>query len=165
MQAMVRYGEDVGVAFQLADDVLDLASDTDESGKRPGTDLREGVPTLPVLLARRAAAEGDADARAVVDLLDSGRLADDDVLAEAVAALRATPSPRPPAPPRASGRTAPPPTSPPCRRRPRARRSRCTPPRRGPRGLTPPPAVASSSPDPGGAPPGDTPWGDVWVSR
>ncbi|GAB3455859.1 polyprenyl synthetase family protein [Kineococcus endophyticus] len=91
VQAMVRYGEDVGVAFQLADDVLDLASDTDESGKRPGTDLREGVPTLPVLLARRAAAEGDADARAVVDLLDSGRLADDDVLAEAVAALRAHP--------------------------------------------------------------------------
>ncbi len=44
-----------------------------------------------MLLARRAAAEGDADARAVVDLLDSGRLADDDVLAEAVAALRAHP--------------------------------------------------------------------------
>ncbi|MEW1958631.1 polyprenyl synthetase family protein [Kineococcus sp. NPDC059986] len=92
VQAMVRYGEDVGVAFQLADDVLDLASDAGESGKRPGTDLREGVPTLPVLLARRAATEGDADARAVVDLLDSGRLADDDVLADAVAALRRHPA-------------------------------------------------------------------------
>jgi heptaprenyl diphosphate synthase len=91
VQAMVRYGEDVGVAFQLADDVLDLTSDTDASGKRPGTDLREGVPTLPVLLVRRAAAGGDADARAVVDLLDSGRLGDDDVLARAVAALRVHP--------------------------------------------------------------------------
>ena len=86
--AMVRYGEDVGVAFQLADDVLDLTSDVDDSGKRPGTDLREGVPTLPVLLARRAAAAGDVAARRVVALLDSGRLADDDVLAEAVSALR-----------------------------------------------------------------------------
>ncbi|WP_432541655.1 polyprenyl synthetase family protein [Kineococcus sp. SYSU DK002] len=92
VQAMVRYGEDVGVAFQLADDVLDLTSETGESGKRPGTDLREGVPTLPVLLVRRAAAGGDADARAVVDLLDSGALGDDDVLARAVAALRAHPA-------------------------------------------------------------------------
>ncbi|PPK97498.1 heptaprenyl diphosphate synthase [Kineococcus xinjiangensis] len=91
VEVMIRYGEDVGVAFQLADDVLDLTSDVGESGKRPGTDLREGVPTLPVLLARRAAADGDARARAVVDLLDSGRLDDDEVLAEAVALLRAHP--------------------------------------------------------------------------
>ncbi|WP_432536135.1 polyprenyl synthetase family protein [Kineococcus arenarius] len=91
VRAMVRYGEDVGVAFQLADDVLDLTSDVGDSGKRPGTDLREGVPTLPVLLARRAAADGDAPAGRVVALLDSGRLADDAVLAEAVEALRAHP--------------------------------------------------------------------------
>ncbi len=91
VRAMVRYGEDVGVAFQLADDVLDLTSDVGDSGKRPGTDLREGVPTLPVLLARRAAAEGDADAVRLVALLDSGRLGDDDVLAEAVEVLRAHP--------------------------------------------------------------------------
>ncbi|MGI4896813.1 MAG: polyprenyl synthetase family protein [Janthinobacterium lividum] len=87
--AMVRYGEDVGVAFQLADDVLDLTSDVGESGKRPGTDLREGVPTLPVLLVRQAAAAGDAGAQFVVTLLDSGRLDDDGVLTEAVEALRA----------------------------------------------------------------------------
>ncbi|WP_432495334.1 polyprenyl synthetase family protein [Kineococcus auxinigenes] len=91
VRAMVRYGEDVGVAFQLADDVLDLTSDVGDSGKRPGTDLREGVPTLPVLLARRAAADGDAPAGRVVALLDSGGLADDAVLAEAVEALRAHP--------------------------------------------------------------------------
>jgi heptaprenyl diphosphate synthase len=88
---MVGYGERVGVAFQLADDVIDLASDTGESGKTPGTDLREGVPTMPALLVRRAAAEGDADAAAVVAMLDAD-LDDDARLAEAVAALSAHPA-------------------------------------------------------------------------
>ena len=41
------------IAFQLSDDILDIASDSDESGKTPGTDLREGVATLPVLYALR----------------------------------------------------------------------------------------------------------------
>jgi heptaprenyl diphosphate synthase len=83
---MVQYGERVGVAFQLADDVIDLASAGADSGKTPGTDLREGVPTLPVLLVRRAAAEGDAEAMAVVAMLDAD-LSGDEALAEAVAAL------------------------------------------------------------------------------
>jgi len=61
---------------QLADDVIDLASATGESGKTPGTDLREGVPTLPVLLVRRAAAAGDLSAAAVVSLLDDSDLND-----------------------------------------------------------------------------------------
>jgi heptaprenyl diphosphate synthase len=43
------FGESIGVAFQLSDDVLDIASESVDSGKTPGTDLREGVPTLPVL--------------------------------------------------------------------------------------------------------------------
>ena len=43
-EALTEYGEKVGVAFQLSDDILDIASETDESGKTPGTDLREGVP-------------------------------------------------------------------------------------------------------------------------
>ena len=51
-EALTAYGEIVGTAFQLSDDILDIASDSDESGKTPGTDLREGVPTLPVLMAR-----------------------------------------------------------------------------------------------------------------
>ena len=51
-EALTAYGEKVGLAFQLSDDILDIASDSDESGKTPGTDLREGVPTLPVLIAR-----------------------------------------------------------------------------------------------------------------
>jgi heptaprenyl diphosphate synthase len=91
VDVMVAYGEQVGVAFQLADDVIDLVSDGAESGKTPGTDLREGVPTLPVLLARRAAAAGDEAAAGVTALLD-GDLSDDGRLAEAVAALREHPA-------------------------------------------------------------------------
>ncbi len=91
VDVMIRFGEQVGVAFQLADDVIDLASAGVDSGKTPGTDLREGVPTLPVLLARRAAAAGDESAAAVVALLD-GDLTEDAALAEAVAALSAHPA-------------------------------------------------------------------------
>jgi len=86
---VVAYGERVGVAFQLADDVLDLMGD--DSGKRAGTDLRERVPTLPVLLARDAAAGGDERAAAAVALVD-GPLGTDEELARAVTALRALPS-------------------------------------------------------------------------
>lgn len=89
VEVLVDYGEKVGVAFQLADDVLDLASE--DSGKTSGTDLREGVPTLPVLLVRRAAADGDAAAAAIVDML-AGDLSDDAALAATVAALRAHPA-------------------------------------------------------------------------
>ncbi|GAB3184878.1 polyprenyl synthetase family protein [Nesterenkonia halophila] len=84
------YGEAVGVAFQLADDVIDLTSDAEASGKTPGTDLREGVPTLPVLLLRAAAADGDAAAAEALALVD-GDLTDDDALAAAVAAVVAHP--------------------------------------------------------------------------
>jgi heptaprenyl diphosphate synthase len=92
LDVLVAYGEKVGVAFQLADDVIDLVSDGATSGKTPGTDLREGVPTLPVLLVRRHAAEhGDAASRDLVVLLD-GDLSDDARLADAVARLREHPA-------------------------------------------------------------------------
>lgn len=88
--ALVAYGEAAGVAFQLADDVIDLTSDGRVTGKTPGTDLREHVPTMPVLLLReRVAAGGAAPADVeLLALLDSD-LSDDAVLAGAVAALRA----------------------------------------------------------------------------
>ena len=60
------YGEKLGVAFQLADDLLDITSD--DSGKEPGTDLREGVDTLPVLYVK--ASTDPADAR-LQELLSS----------------------------------------------------------------------------------------------
>jgi heptaprenyl diphosphate synthase len=82
--ALTEYGERVGVAFQLSDDILDVGSDSEESGKTPGTDLREGVPTLPVLLALRST--DPVDAR-LVELL-RGPLVDDGLHAEALALLR-----------------------------------------------------------------------------
>lgn len=88
-----RYGERVGVAFQLADDVLDLRSDGSASGKTPGTDLREGVPTMPTLLLRARASQGD-DTPATTELLSvlDDDLSDDARLARAVELLREDPS-------------------------------------------------------------------------
>lgn len=89
VRTVTRFGETIGVAFQLADDVIDLTSDGTVTGKTPGTDLREGVPTMPALLLRSRAAlaqPGAAD-REVLALLDSD-LSDDADLAAAVAALR-----------------------------------------------------------------------------
>lgn len=86
---MRRYGEKVGVAFQLADDVLDLESDAATSGKTPGIDLREGVPTMPTLLIRhRAATQQDPDSLALVARLD-GDLSSDAELEALVELLRA----------------------------------------------------------------------------
>jgi heptaprenyl diphosphate synthase len=82
--------EAIGVAWQLSDDILDIASDSAQSGKTPGTDLREGVPTLPVLHALRSAGPGDAR---LAELL-AGELTDPALHAEALALLRAHPAMR-----------------------------------------------------------------------
>lgn len=84
------FGEKVGVAFQIADDVLDLMADGSQSGKTPGTDLREGVDTLPVLLLRRRADAGtlDDDGLAILAHL-AGNLQSDEALAEVVGMIRA----------------------------------------------------------------------------
>jgi heptaprenyl diphosphate synthase len=49
VETLTKFGEQIGIAFQLADDVIDIASESSQSGKIPGTDLREGVPTLVTL--------------------------------------------------------------------------------------------------------------------
>ena len=85
---LARFGERFGVAFQLSDDLLDVLSESTDSGKTPGTDLREGIPTLPVLLMRRTARPEDAR---LLELLDAG-LADDADHAEALGLLRAHPA-------------------------------------------------------------------------
>ncbi|CAB4330042.1 unannotated protein [freshwater metagenome] len=79
------FGESIGIAFQLSDDLLDIESD--ESGKTPGTDLREGIRTLPVLFAL---ADPDTPER-LRDLL-SRPLPNDAEHAEALAALRVHPA-------------------------------------------------------------------------
>jgi len=81
--------EALGVAFQISDDILDISSETGQSGKTPGTDLREGVRSLPVLHALRSAEPGDQRLRA---LLARGPLTDDAEHAEALALLRAHPA-------------------------------------------------------------------------
>ena len=60
IETLTQFGEKIGVAFQLADDVIDIASDSSESGKTPGTDLREGVPTLVTLQILRSTDPSDA---------------------------------------------------------------------------------------------------------
>ncbi len=82
--ALTGYGERVGVAFQLADDILDVSSDSEVSGKTPGTDLREGVPTLPTLMAQRSTEPEDAR---LLELL-SGPIVDDAQHAEALTLMR-----------------------------------------------------------------------------
>ncbi|MBO0824201.1 MAG: polyprenyl synthetase family protein [Actinobacteria bacterium] len=79
----------LGVAFQLADDILDVASASEQSGKTPGTDLREGVRTLPMLYALRS--PGDHDGR-LAELLGMPDLADPALHAEALELLRAHPA-------------------------------------------------------------------------
>lgn len=88
------FGERIGVAFQLVDDIIDLSAETEQTGKQAGTDLRAGVPTLP-LLNLRAAALGDADAAALLARIEAdvdaetGEVGPD--FAAAVAELRAHP--------------------------------------------------------------------------
>lgn len=88
VDVMRRYGERLGVAFQLADDLLDISSGSGESGKTPGTDLREGVATLPVLLARQSVDPADGH----LQVLLGSDLRDDVLHAEALALLRAHPA-------------------------------------------------------------------------
>ncbi|MBA8792793.1 heptaprenyl diphosphate synthase [Friedmanniella endophytica] len=86
---LAEFGEQIGVVFQLSDDIIDVTSD--ETGKTPGTDLREGVPTLPTLLVRSTSDPADPGHRRLLELLDSD-LHDDDHLAEALRLLRAHPA-------------------------------------------------------------------------
>jgi heptaprenyl diphosphate synthase len=68
--ALTTYGECLGMAFQLADDILDIDGDASESGKLPGTDLREGVLTLPALETLAGAVPGAQELRRALDARD-----------------------------------------------------------------------------------------------
>ncbi|HEY5248431.1 MAG TPA: polyprenyl synthetase family protein, partial [Dermatophilaceae bacterium] len=87
---MARYGERLGIAFQLADDLLDISSVSGDSGKEPGTDLREGVATLPVLLVLRSADPADDRLRELIGAGSDLRV--DALHAEALGLLRAHPA-------------------------------------------------------------------------
>jgi heptaprenyl diphosphate synthase len=81
-EALHRFGDIIGTAFQISDDIIDIASPADESGKTPGTDLREGVKTLPMLYALAT----DPDPR-LAELL-AGPITDDAAVDEALTLLR-----------------------------------------------------------------------------
>ena len=84
METLTLFGEKMGVAFQLADDVIDIASESFESGKTPGTDLREGVPTLVTLNVMKSADPADAELRHLL----SGPIDDEETVAQVLRELR-----------------------------------------------------------------------------
>jgi heptaprenyl diphosphate synthase len=79
------------MAFQLSDDLLDIASDSDQSGKMPGTDLREGITTLPVLYALASDDQDTASVR-LREILAAGPVTDNALHAEALGLLRESPA-------------------------------------------------------------------------
>jgi octaprenyl-diphosphate synthase len=90
-EACADYGRSLGTAFQIVDDLLDYQGDTHELGKNVGDDLREGKPTLPLLIAMERA--GDADRQLVRHAIEHGeveRLADIVSIVRATGALDAT---------------------------------------------------------------------------
>jgi heptaprenyl diphosphate synthase len=87
VEALTEYGERVGRAFQLGDDLLDITAETAVAGKAPGGDLRAGVRTLPVLYLLR---RGGPDAARLAAVLDGDH--DDRSVADALALLRASPA-------------------------------------------------------------------------
>lgn len=88
VEALTTFGEEIGIAFQLADDVIDIASQTNESGKTPGTDLREGVPTLVTLLVQKA--NRPEDQKLIASL--AGPISDENEVTEVLTALRGHPA-------------------------------------------------------------------------
>jgi heptaprenyl diphosphate synthase len=88
VEAVTRYGERVGVAFQLGDDLLDITTETATAGKEPGTDLRADVRTLPVLYLLR---RGGRRAERLARILEARR-DDDEAIAEALALVRHSPA-------------------------------------------------------------------------
>ena len=78
------FGEKIGVAFQLADDVIDIASESNQSGKTPGTDLREGVPTLVTLNVMKSNDPADAELKQLL----SAPIEDEVTVQQVLVALR-----------------------------------------------------------------------------
>ena len=81
---VTKFGEKIGVAFQLADDVIDIASESNQSGKTPGTDLREGVPTLVTLNVMKSNDPADTDLKRLL----SAPIEDEPTVQQVLVALR-----------------------------------------------------------------------------
>jgi heptaprenyl diphosphate synthase len=83
-ETLTKFGEQIGIAFQLADDVIDIASESNQSGKTPGTDLREGVPTLVTLNVMASTKFEDAELQRLL----SAPIHDEETVAQVLRALR-----------------------------------------------------------------------------
>jgi heptaprenyl diphosphate synthase len=84
MDALTKFGEEIGTVFQLADDIIDIASDSKESGKTPGTDLREGVPTLVTLFILESKDPADAELKKIL----SAPITDETIVQKTILTLR-----------------------------------------------------------------------------
>lgn len=84
VETLTKFGEQIGIAFQLADDVIDIASESSQSGKTPGTDLREGVPTLVTLNVMASNKAEDAELKRLL----SAPIHDEVVVEQVLRALR-----------------------------------------------------------------------------
>ena len=84
VETLTKFGEQIGIAFQLADDVIDIASESSQSGKTPGTDLREGVPTLVTLNVMASNKDEDAELKRLL----SAPIHDEVVVQQVLRALR-----------------------------------------------------------------------------
>jgi heptaprenyl diphosphate synthase len=87
-ETLTVFGEKIGIAFQLADDIIDIASDSHQSGKTPGTDLREGVPTLVTLNLLKSTRAEDRELQKLV----SAPIKDEDTVAQVLSELRKHPA-------------------------------------------------------------------------
>lgn len=85
IEALAAFGEEIGIVFQLSDDILDIASD--KSGKTPGTDLREGVLTLPTLYLMAGDDPADDELRKRL----SAPIEDEDLVQQTLRELRVHP--------------------------------------------------------------------------
>ena len=85
VETLTKFGEQIGIAFQLADDVIDIASESSQSGKTPGTDLREGVPTLVTLNVMASNKAEDAELKRLL----SAPIHDEVEVQQVLRALRA----------------------------------------------------------------------------
>jgi heptaprenyl diphosphate synthase len=83
------FGEKIGIAFQLADDVIDLSPSSDSTGKKAGTDLKAGVPTLPTLLLERVVDTDPEAASLLKRLRDDAQSTDAAAEADLPEAVRA----------------------------------------------------------------------------
>jgi heptaprenyl diphosphate synthase len=84
VETLTTFGEQIGIAFQLADDVIDIASESNQSGKTPGTDLREGVPTLVTLNVMASTKPEDAELKRLL----SAPIHGEEVVQQVLRALR-----------------------------------------------------------------------------